>query len=38
VLQTLTNHLDRKVPLVDAIAAPRAGLRDTATTDLEPGL
>ncbi len=27
VLQTLTNHLDRGMPLVDAIAAPRASQR-----------
>jgi gamma-glutamyltranspeptidase/glutathione hydrolase len=38
VLQTLTGHLDRGLPLVDAIAAPRASQRNTATTDLEPGL
>ncbi|MEV7084775.1 gamma-glutamyltransferase [Streptomyces sp. NPDC093085] len=38
VLQTLTNRLDRGMPLVDAIAAPRASQRNTAATELEPGL
>ncbi|KUJ70896.1 gamma-glutamyltransferase [Streptomyces albus subsp. albus] len=38
VLQTLVNHLDRGMPLVDAIAAPRASQRNSATTELEPGL
>ncbi|MFH8568640.1 gamma-glutamyltransferase [Streptomyces sp. NPDC017993] len=38
VLQTLLNHLDRGMPLVDAIAAPRASQRNAATTELEPGL
>ncbi|MFB8438734.1 gamma-glutamyltransferase [Streptomyces niveus] len=38
VLQTLTGHLDRGLPLVDAIAAPRASQRNSATTELEPGL
>lgn len=38
VLQTLTGFLDRGLPLVDAIAAPRASQRNTAQTDLEPGL
>ncbi|MFJ3977194.1 gamma-glutamyltransferase [Streptomyces sp. NPDC090021] len=38
VLQTLTGHLDRGLPLVDAIAAPRASQRNQATTDLEPAL
>ncbi|MGW7051560.1 gamma-glutamyltransferase [Streptomyces sp. NPDC054887] len=38
VLQTLTGHLDRGLPLVDAIAAPRASQRNAATTELEPGL
>ncbi|WEV24695.1 gamma-glutamyltransferase family protein [Streptomyces sp. 71268] len=38
VLQTLLNHFDRGLPLVDAIAAPRASQRNTATTELEPGL
>ncbi|MFI5520482.1 gamma-glutamyltransferase [Streptomyces platensis] len=38
VLQTLVNHLDRGMPLVEAIAAPRASQRNAARTDLEPGL
>ncbi|WP_411759937.1 gamma-glutamyltransferase [Streptomyces tunisiensis] len=38
VLQTLTNFLDRGLPLVDAIAAPRASQRNAAQTELEPGL
>jgi gamma-glutamyltranspeptidase/glutathione hydrolase len=38
VLQTLLNHLDRGMPLVDAIAAPRASQRNAAKTELEPGL
>lgn len=38
VLQTLTGHLDRGLPLVDAIAAPRASQRNAALTELEPGL
>ncbi|MFH8798840.1 gamma-glutamyltransferase [Streptomyces sp. NPDC017936] len=38
VLQTLTGFLDRGLPLVDAIAAPRASQRNAAQTDLEPGL
>ncbi|AYG79530.1 Gamma-glutamyltranspeptidase [Streptomyces hundungensis] len=38
VLQTLTNHLDRGLPLVDAIAAPRASQRNAARTELEPAL
>ncbi|MFF8837048.1 gamma-glutamyltransferase [Streptomyces sp. NPDC015130] len=38
VLQTLTGVLDRGLPLVDAIAAPRASQRNQATTELEPGL
>ncbi|MGW5847273.1 gamma-glutamyltransferase [Streptomyces sp. NPDC055254] len=38
VLQTLTGHLDRGRPLVDAIAAPRASQRNQTTTELEPGL
>ncbi|MET8682415.1 gamma-glutamyltransferase [Streptomyces sp. NPDC004647] len=38
VLQTMTGHLDRGLPLVDAIAAPRASQRNAATTELEPGL
>ncbi|MGW7439032.1 gamma-glutamyltransferase [Streptomyces sp. NPDC054849] len=38
VLQILTGHVDRGLPLVDAIAAPRASQRNQATTELEPGL
>lgn len=38
VLQTLTEFLDRHLPLVDAIAAPRASQRNAAKTELEPGL
>ncbi|GHH36092.1 gamma-glutamyltransferase [Streptomyces candidus] len=38
VLQSLIGHLDRGLPLVEAIAAPRASQRNSATTDLEPGL
>ncbi|MFH9657644.1 gamma-glutamyltransferase [Streptomyces sp. NPDC017248] len=38
VLQTLTGFLDRGLPLVDAIAAPRASQRNAARTELEPGL
>ncbi|MFJ5266366.1 gamma-glutamyltransferase [Streptomyces sp. NPDC088387] len=38
VLQTLTGFLDRGLPLVDAIAAPRASQRNAAVTELEPGL
>ncbi|MGW8994132.1 gamma-glutamyltransferase [Streptomyces zhihengii] len=38
VLQTLTGHLDRGLPLVDAIAAPRASQRNQTTTEVEPGL
>lgn len=38
VLQTLTGFLDRGLPLVDAIAAPRASQRNAANTELEPGL
>ncbi|MEW2631462.1 gamma-glutamyltransferase [Streptomyces sp. NPDC048389] len=38
VLQTLTGHLDRGLPLVDAIAAPRASQRNQTTTQLEPDL
>ncbi|MFE2039772.1 gamma-glutamyltransferase [Streptomyces sp. NPDC059477] len=38
VLQTLTGVLDRGLPLVDAIAAPRASQRNAALTELEPGL
>ncbi|MGW2013638.1 gamma-glutamyltransferase [Streptomyces sp. NPDC001927] len=38
VLQTLTGVVDRDLPLVDAIAAPRASQRNQTTTELEPGL
>ncbi|WP_250400384.1 gamma-glutamyltransferase [Streptomyces cellostaticus] len=38
VLQTLTGFLDRRLPLVDAIAAPRASQRNAARTELEPAL
>jgi gamma-glutamyltranspeptidase/glutathione hydrolase len=38
VLQVLTEHVDRGLPLVDAIAAPRASQRNGPTTDLEPAL
>ncbi|MEU3853372.1 gamma-glutamyltransferase [Streptomyces sp. NPDC029554] len=38
VLQTLTGFLDRGLPLVNAIAAPRASQRNAAQTELEPGL
>ncbi|MFD4528636.1 gamma-glutamyltransferase [Streptomyces sp. NPDC058470] len=38
VLQTLTEFVDRGLPLVDAIAAPRASQRNQTTTELEPGL
>ncbi|MFJ9753319.1 gamma-glutamyltransferase [Streptomyces sp. NPDC101149] len=38
VLQALTGFLDRHLPLVDAIAAPRASQRNAAKTELEPAL
>lgn len=38
VLQILTEFLDRHLPLVDAIAAPRASQRNAARTELEPAL
>jgi gamma-glutamyltranspeptidase/glutathione hydrolase len=38
VLQALTEHVDRGLPLVDAIAAPRASERNAAATELEPAL
>ncbi|MFF3418889.1 gamma-glutamyltransferase [Streptomyces sp. NPDC002698] len=38
VLQTLTEFVDRGLPLADAIAAPRASQRNAAQTELEPGL
>ncbi|MFE5340569.1 gamma-glutamyltransferase [Isoptericola sp. NPDC056578] len=36
VLQTLTNHLDRGMPIGDALAAPRAAQRNTASVTAEP--
>ncbi|WP_338673962.1 gamma-glutamyltransferase [Streptomyces sp. SCSIO 30461] len=38
VLQTLTGVVDRGLPLVDAIAAPRASQRNQSTTEVEPAL
>lgn len=38
VLQSLVGVVDRGLPLVDAIAAPRASQRNAAATELEPGL
>jgi gamma-glutamyltranspeptidase/glutathione hydrolase len=38
VLQTLTGFLDRGLPLVDAIAAPRVSQRNAAQTEMEPAL
>ncbi|CAL9371078.1 Glutathione hydrolase proenzyme [Streptomyces sp. enrichment culture] len=38
VLQTLTGFLDRGLPLVDAIAAPRVSQRNAARTEMEPEL
>ncbi|MER5883041.1 gamma-glutamyltransferase [Streptomyces sp. NPDC001941] len=38
VLQTLTGVVDRHLPLVEAIAAPRASQRNQPTTELEPAL
>ncbi|WP_225846021.1 gamma-glutamyltransferase [Streptomyces sp. HPF1205] len=38
VLQVLTEHIDRGLPLLDAIAAPRASQRNAAATELEPAL
>ncbi|MEV5605580.1 gamma-glutamyltransferase [Streptomyces sp. NPDC052299] len=38
VLQTLTGKLDRGLPLLDAIAAPRASQRNAPATELEPAL
>ncbi|WP_044367124.1 gamma-glutamyltransferase [Streptomyces natalensis] len=38
VLQTLVNFLDRGMPLVDSIAAPRASQRNATATELEPAL
>lgn len=37
-LQVLTEFVDRGLPLVDAIAAPRASQRNQTTTELEPAL
>ncbi len=36
VLQTLTNHLDRGMPIDEALAAPRATQRNTADVIAEP--
>ncbi|RBY77242.1 gamma-glutamyltransferase [Geodermatophilus sp. TF02-6] len=36
VLQTLLNRVDRGMDLADAIAAPRASQRNSATADAEP--
>ncbi|MEU2250700.1 gamma-glutamyltransferase [Streptomyces sp. NPDC019224] len=38
VLQSLTGTVDRGLPLVDAIAAPRASQRNAPATELEPAL
>lgn len=38
VLQSLTGTVDRGLPLVDAIAAPRASQRNAAATEIEPAL
>ena len=38
VLQTLTNHIDRGMPLSAALAAPRASQRNAERTEAEPGL
>ncbi|MCM2410737.1 gamma-glutamyltransferase [Streptomyces sp. RKAG290] len=38
VLQSLIGKVDRALPLVDAIAAPRASQRNAPTTELEPAL
>ncbi|MFE0700306.1 gamma-glutamyltransferase [Streptomyces sp. NPDC058872] len=38
VLQTLTGVVDRGLPLVEAIATPRASQRNQSTTELEPAL
>jgi gamma-glutamyltranspeptidase/glutathione hydrolase len=38
VLQTLTGHVDRGLPLVEAIAAPRLSSRNGATSDAEQAL
>lgn len=36
VLQTLVNRIDRDMSLLDAVAAPRASQRNTATVTAEP--
>jgi gamma-glutamyltranspeptidase / glutathione hydrolase len=36
VTQTLINRLDFGMPLLDAVAAPRASQRNTATVSAEP--
>ncbi|GAB3101077.1 gamma-glutamyltransferase [Isoptericola nanjingensis] len=36
VLQTLTHHLDRGMPIGEALAAPRAAQRNTASVTAEP--
>ncbi|PZT77636.1 MULTISPECIES: gamma-glutamyltransferase [unclassified Streptomyces] len=38
VLQSLIGTVDRGLPLVEAIAAPRASQRNAAATELEPAL
>jgi len=38
VTQVLTEHLDRGLPLVDAIAAPRISSRNGAATEAEPAV
>ena len=38
VLETLLNHIDRGMPLDEAINAPRASQRNAAKTELEPKL
>jgi gamma-glutamyltranspeptidase/glutathione hydrolase len=38
VLQTLVGHVDRGLPLVDAIAAPRLSSRNGATSEAEPAI
>ncbi len=37
VTQVLLNRLDRRLPLAEAIAAPRASQRNAASTEAEPG-
>ena len=37
VLQTIVNHVDFGMPMVDAIAAPRLSQRNGKETDVEPG-